>query len=99
MGNSLSAMSFILALIISFPYLSIMDRYILAGASFCCDGYGGGGVYNYAIYGRDGFGIIALNLSANLLRRSLSIIGGNTRSNNTYSIIDLIRDLSGAYLI
>ena len=40
---------------------------------------------------------IILAFGANLLKRSLSIIGGNTLSNNT-NVIDLVRDLRGIYL-
>ena len=36
------------------------------------------------------------NFGANLLKRSLSVMGGSTRGNNTCNVVDLVRDLRGA---
>ena len=46
----------------------------------------------------DGFNVVALNFGANLLKRSLSVMGGRTRGNDTLTaVVDLVRDLRGAY--
>ena len=69
--------------------------------------YGGGGVGRLIVLAnKDGsgiikgeFSIIILVFGVNLLKRSLNIIGGNTRSNNTLTkVVVLIRDLRGIYL-
>ena len=42
---------------------------------------------------------VALNFGANLLKRSLSVMGGNTRGSDTLTeAVDLVRDERGAYL-
>ena len=51
---------------------------------------------------KDGFDDIILVFGANLLKRSLSIIGGSTRSSDTLTnIVDVtdVKDLRGAYRI
>ena len=45
----------------------------------------------------DGFDSVALNFGANLLKRSLSVMGGRIRGSDTSTdIVDLVRDLRGA---
>ena len=63
-----------------------------------------GRVGNYGIGGeggsedvKGGFSVTALVFGANLLKRSLSVIGGNTRGSDTLTI-DLVRDKRGIYL-
>ena len=46
----------------------------------------------------DGFDDVALVFGANLLKRSLSVMGGNTFGGGTLTgVVDLVRDLRGAY--
>ena len=71
--------------------VSIYFRNCFNGCSSC----GAGNLTN-----KDRFNIIILNFGINLLKRSLSIIGGRTRSNNTLTaVVDLVRDLRGIYRI
>ena len=51
-----------------------------------------------------GFCGVALAFGANLLKRSLSVMGGNTRGSDTGSdtaddIVDFVRDVRGANLM
>ena len=68
---------------------------------------GGNGVSGFVVLAdKDGSGIIKGGFSittfvfgANLLRRSLSVIGGNTRGSDTLTeVVVLVRDFRGIYL-
>ena len=73
------------------------------GAAYFGDYFFGCGVDNVfdcgigSLTGKGGFNIVALIFGANLLKRSLSVMGGSTFGVNT--LTGVVRELSGAYLI
>ena len=84
----------------SLPSLSIVFDCNTSGAGAKVFDYGAGGIYNLTITG--GFRGIVLAFGTNLLKRSLSVMGGRTRSSNilTEGIVNaFVNLLRGAYLI
>ena len=80
---------FILVFITFLPYLSIINNGVLIKDVFLSNNYGVyGGINNCGNCGidvlsaKDRFKGIIFSFNINLLKRSLSIIGGNTRNSN-----------------
>ena len=79
--------------------LEYLSNKELSGSCFEVFGAGGAG----GLAAEDGFRGVALAFGANLLKRSFSVIGGNTRGSDigsdTADIVALVRDVRGANLI
>ena len=83
----------------SYLKLEYLSNKELLGSCFKVFGAGGAG----RLATKDRFRGIALAFGTNLLKRSFSVIGSNTRGSNTGSdtadIVALVRDVRGANLI